>query len=399
MPALETVKSGATAIPSSRELVERAQALIPMLKEKADQVEKDRKVSSETIQAFVDAGFFKILQPPRWGGYGMNPIVFFRVLNELGRGCPASAWNMMILGVHQWEFGVMNAQAGEDVWGQDDTVIVASSYPPVGKLTKVEGGYRLSGRYPTSSGTDHGKWAFVGALERNEEGVPVNRIALLVSHDDYDVIDDWHVFGLAGTGSKSLMVNDAFIPDHRTHSMIEYHPNKEFGPSYAIPFMTVFYSAVSAVIIGFAQGAIDVYIEHMKVRKNTGTGDAAALSPYVKDRLGNAVGLVRSCKARMEFMMAEVMEKLENGERISKEERAHYLLDTARVGRECEEAVMLLFKPMGARGIYLSNPMQRFLRDTIAGANHITQNADDTAGLVGGYLLGQELPDLMFGKD
>ena len=92
-------------------------------------------------------------------------------------------------------------------------------------------------------------------------------------------------------------------------------------------------------------------------------------------------------------------EKLERGERITKAERAHYLLDTARVGRECEEAVMLLFKPMGARGIFLSNPMQRFLRDTIAGANHITQNADDTAGLLGGYLLGQELPDMVFGKD
>ena len=195
------------------------------------------------------------------------------------------------------------------------------------------------------------------------------------------------------------MVKDAFVPDHRTHSMTKYYPREEYGLSYAIPFMTVFYSAVSAVIIGFAQGAIDCYIEHMKVRKNTGTGDAAALSPYVKDRLGNAVGLVRSCKARMEFMVAEITEKLERGERITKAERAHYLLDTARVGRECEEAVMLLFKPMGARGIFLSNPMQRFLRDTIAGANHITQNADDTAGLLGGYLLGQELPDMVFGKD
>ena len=329
----------------------------------------------------------------------MSPIVFFRVLNELGRGCPASAWNMMILGVHQWEFGVMDPQAGDDVWGEDDKVIIASSYPPVGKLTKVDGGYRLSGRYPTSSGTDHGKWAFLGALERDENGAPVNRIALLVSSDDYEVIDDWHVFGLAGTGSKSLMVKDAFVPEHRTHSMIKYHPRGDYGLSYSIPFMTVFYSAVSAVIIGFAQGAIDCYIEQMKVRTNTGTGDAAALSPYVKDRLGNAVGLVRSCKARMEFMVSDIMEKLERGERISKADRAHYLLDTARVGRECEEAVMLLFKPMGARGIFLSNPMQRFLRDTIAGANHITQNADDTAGLLGGYLLGQELPDLMFGKD
>ena len=204
MTAASRVLHAAPKAPSAGELVQRARAFVPVLRERADEVEKSRHVSRETIQAFKDAGFFKILQPPRWGGWGMDPRVFFDVLGELGRGCPSSAWNMMILGVHQWEFGIMSPQAGDDVWARDPVVLVASSYAPFGTLTEVEGGYRLTGLYRTSSGTDHGESAFLGAMKMTAQGVPVDRMNLLVPRTDYAIEDDWFVMGLAGTGSKSL---------------------------------------------------------------------------------------------------------------------------------------------------------------------------------------------------
>lgn len=385
------------AIPTPEELLARARAMVPGLRARADDIEQARCVPRDVIDQFREAGFFRIVQPKKWGGYEMNPIVFMRVLGELGRGCCASAWNMMILGVHNWEFGLMGEQAGNDVWGDDDQTIVASSYPPMGTLTEVEGGYRLSGRWPTSSGTDHGKWAFIGALKKNAQGVPVDRLALLVAHDDYEVIDDWFTFGLAGTGSKSLMIKDAFVPSHRAHSMVDYIKDDR-GTNFLFPFSMVFYSSVSSVIIGFAQGAIDVFIDQMKVRTDNGTGAATALSPYVKDRLANAVAKVRSCRARMEQMMAESTAIVERGELVSVEDRMHYMLDMARVGRECEEAVLTLFKCTGARGIYKSNPIQRYLRDTIAASNHITQDADNNAGFLGGLLLSGQVPPLMYSR-
>ncbi|OMG66325.1 acyl-CoA dehydrogenase [Stutzerimonas balearica] len=383
------------SVPTEAELLRRARDLIPMLREKANSVEQNRMVSSETIAAFVEAGFFRILQPKRYGGWEMNPAVFYKVLMELGRGCPSSAWNMMILGIHNWEFGSMPDQACEDVWGVDDATIIASSYPPFGKVEEVEGGYKISGTWKTSSGCNHGKWAFLGGLRRDASGQIIDRLSMLVPCESWVIEDDWHVFGLAGTGSKSLVIKEAFVPYHRAHSLIDYK-HTERGDMYLYPFNQVFFGAVSAVIVGMAQGGVDEYIAQMTVRTDTTGGAPAALSPYVKDRLGNAVNRVRTARARLLQMMADTTEYVERRELVPTFDRVHHMLDIARVGRECEEAVMLLFKATSARGIYLSNPMQRILRDVIAAANHITQNADDTAGMLGGYLLGQQIPPLVF---
>jgi 3-hydroxy-9,10-secoandrosta-1,3,5(10)-triene-9,17-dione monooxygenase len=385
------------AVPTPDELMARAAAMVPVLRARADEIEAARQVPDDVVEMFREAGFFRILQPKKFGGYEMNPVVFMRVLGELGRGCCASAWNMMILGVHNWEFGIMNEAAAIDVWGGNDETIIASSYAPVGEMTEVEGGYRLRGRWPTSSGTDHGEWAFIGALKKNEKGIPVDRYALLVKREDYEIIDDWQVFGLCGTGSKSLLIKDAFVPHHRAHSMLEYELDDR-PLNYRFPFAMVFYSSVSSVIIGFAQGAIDVFIEQMQVRTDNGSGAATRLSPYVKDRLANAVAKVRSCRARMEQMMAHATTILESGQLVSTDDRIHYMLDMARIGRECEEAVLLLYKCTGARGVYKSNPIQRYLRDTLVAANHITQDADNNAGALGGYLLSGDLPPLLYSK-
>lgn len=388
-------RAAAEPVPSADELVERARALVPMLREGAAQVERDRSVPASTIQAFMDAGFFRVLQPRRWGGWEMPPEVFWRILMELGRGCSSSAWNMMILGVHQWEFGLLPTQAGDDVWGQDDRVLVASSYAATGEVRAVEGGYVLNGRWPTSSGTDHGQWAFLGGMLKDANGTPFDRGAFLVSRKDYELVDDWHVFGLAGTGSKSLVVREAFVPSHRMHSIIDYRASDR-GEMYLWPFMTVFCGSVSAVLCGFGQQAIDIYAEQMKVRRNTGTGIASALSPYVRDRLGNAVVRVSSARARLMQILAETMPLVQRRQLLGLDDRVRYACEIAQVGRNVEEAVLLLYKATGARGIFLDNPMQRVLRDVLAASNHITQNGDDTAGILGGHLLGADLPPLMY---
>ncbi|KFX69648.1 acyl-CoA dehydrogenase [Pseudomonas taeanensis MS-3] len=386
----------ASHVPSEAELIQRARDLLPMLIEKADSVEQNRMVSKETIQAFVDAGFFKILQPAAFGGWEMNPAVFYKVLMELGRGCCSSAWNMMILGVHQWEFGSLSEQTCEDVWGQDNAVIIASSYPPFGKVEEVEGGYMISGTWKTSSGCDHGKWAFLGGLRRDASGNVIDRLSMLVPSSAWEIEDDWHTFGLAGTGSKSLNVKETFVPYHHTHSLIKYELDDR-GSNYLFPFNQIFFGSVSALICGMAQGGIDEYTRQMQVRTNTTDGGGAALSPYVKDRLGNAVVRVRSARARLLQMMADTTELVERRELVPTFDRVHHMLDIARAGRDCEEAVMLLFKATSARGIYLNNPLQRIMRDVIAASNHITQNADDTAGMLGAYLLGQSLPPMIYG--
>jgi 3-hydroxy-9,10-secoandrosta-1,3,5(10)-triene-9,17-dione monooxygenase len=303
---------------------------------------------------------------------------------------------MMILGVHQWEFGHMSQQAGDEVWGQDDSVRIASSYAPWGTLTPVEGGYVLDGTWHTSSGCDHADWAFVGGLGKDEDGVPNDRLACLVPRSDYRIVDDWHVFGLCGTGSKSLVLDKVFVPSHRVHSTQSYTVTDR-GDMYMFPFGQIFCGSVSAVICGFAQGAIDIFTEQLKVRRNVGGLIATNTSPYVKDRLGNAVVRVRSARARLFQVMAETTPYALKRELVPVENRMEQMLDIARVGRDCEEAALLLYKATAARGVYLSNPLQRVVRDIMVASNHITQNADDSAGVLGGFMLGAELPPSSYG--
>lgn len=384
-------------IPTEQELIDRAQSMVPTLKARAEKTEIDRSVSIATIQDFREAGFFKILQPKRWGGYQMSPHVYFKILMELGRGCGSSAWVAMVLGIHQWEFGVMDPRAGEEVWKDDNSVLVSSSYAPWGQCTRVDGGWLLNGTWRTSSGCEHARWAFLGGIATDPEGNPIDRLAFLVSSENYTIEDDWHVFGLAGTGSKALVVKDAFVPDYRAHSQVSHESVEKLDPSYRFPFYQAFWTAVSSVIVGMAQGAVDEYIEQMRVRPDISGRAPALMSPYVKDRLGNAVSRVRSSRARLFNALAESSTYVEGGHCVPLSLRVHHMLDAARSGRECEEAAMLLFKATGARGMYLKNPMQRILRNVIAGSQHITQNADDTAGWVGAYLLGQPVPPLLFG--
>lgn len=384
--------------PTMEELLARASAMLPWLREQAGAVEEARSVPALTIRAFKDAGFFKILQPAVWGGYEMNPEAFYRVLMELGRGCPSSAWNLMILGIHQWEFGKLDPRAGDELWAEDQEILVASSYAPCGKARKVEGGWMLSGTWPTSSGSDHCEGgAFLGARVFDNDGNMLDHRSFLVRRDDYELIDDWYVVGLAGTGSKTLKLKgEAFVPDHRSHSIVDY--TMGHGPStYRLPFNQVFFGAVSSVIVGFANGMVDLFVEHMKPRQNVFVGGpVAAQNPFVQEKLGNAVLLIRSARARVLQCIQESTVYAERNQQVPLDLRVHYFLDIQGVAKDCFTAGHMMFKKSSARGVFDSNPLQRQLRALLVAANHITQNEDDTSAMVGAYLLGQGVPPCVF---
>lgn len=382
------------SIPTEAELIQRARDMIPRLRERSEACEAARMVPPETIAEFEDAGFYHIVRPKAWGGYEMSPLVFYRVLHEIGRGCSSSAWVLMVTGIHNWEMGLFEPKAVEDVWGENPLARTSSSYHPWGKAERVEGGYLLNGTWRFSSGCDHCSWALLGGTI--QDGDQVDQKVFLVPRSDYEIVDSWHVFGLAGSGSKDLLLKDVFVPAHRTHSVIDCHLMKhvdELPPRFRYSFGNTFCFAVASVLIGIAQGTIDCFIEQMKVRTDTLTGAKSNLSPYVRDRLGRAQSSVRGAKARLSQAMQEMEAMIEQGITIPLEKRVDYKSDATRIGRDCEEAVHMLYKATAARGAFLSNPIQRFLRAALVGSNHITLNADDSMGNLGGVLLGADCTD------
>ncbi len=381
-------------IPTADEVVARAEAMIPMLRERADACEKARMVPVETIRAFQEAGFFKILQPKRWGGWEMHPNVLNRVLMELARGCPSSAWNVMVLGVHPFEVGLLDPRCGDELWGADNSVLVSSSYAPFGTVTKVDGGYRLKGEWLTSSGCDHAAGgAFVGG--RVEEGGELVFRSFWVQRECFDIVDDWFVVGLAGTGSKKLILKDVFVPDHRSHVIGAYDESSHGHVEnlYKMPFFYVFYAAVSSVIIGMARGMLDLYIEHMRPRQNINQAVGAAVNdPFIKSRLGEAYAKILGATSRVLLNTEEAWGFASQGKLVPLEVRIRHFASNQFTGGECFDAAHMIFKKTSTRGVWLNNPMQRQMRDILVGANHITQNQDNIGDLLGGHLLGNPLP-------
>lgn len=383
-----------TSAPSDAEIVRRAEAMIPWLRERAEATERARTVSQETIASFRQAGFFRILQPRRWGGYELHPNTFNRVLMELARGCPSSAWVVTVLGLHPFEFGLLDPRCGDELWGENPDALVSSSYAPFGSVERVEGGYRLDGQWKTSSGCDHADGgAIVGGRVANAEG-EVQFRSFWVPRDGFTILDDWHVVGLAGTGSKTLVLNSVLVPEHRSHVISDYgedtHGHVE--DLFKMPFFYVFYAAISSVIIGMARGMVDLYIDHMVPRQNINQAIGAAVNdPFVKSRLGDAEAKILGASARVLYNTDEAWSHVSRGELVPLDLRIRQFATNQSTGGDCFEAAHSIFKKTSTRGVWLSSPMQRQMRDILVGANHITQNQDNIGELLGGSLFGQPL--------
>ncbi|MGC1470339.1 MAG: acyl-CoA dehydrogenase family protein, partial [Sphingorhabdus sp.] len=197
MATVVAMQDRSGSIPSAEELVARAKAMIPTLKARAKHCTAQRNVPAESIAEMQEAGFFRILQPKRWGGYEMHPNVFFDVQKALAEGCMSTGWMYGVLGCHPYELALFHDEAQKEVWGADSSMLVASTYQPVGKVTQVEGGFRLSGHWGFSTGSVHCGWVLLGALVWPDDipgsGSPDMRTFLL-PRSDYTIGEDaWHV--------------------------------------------------------------------------------------------------------------------------------------------------------------------------------------------------------------
>lgn len=378
-------------IPSEAELVRRAAGLVPVLRARALECQSRRSVPPETIEDFRRAGFFRILQSSRYGGYEYSPETLFEVLQTVASGCPSSAWVLMVISVHNLEVEFMDPKCAEEIWGLDSDVRISSSYVPFGKVQKVEGGYRLSGRWHFSSGSDHCQWAVVGGMVDVGYEFPEWK-AFLIPRTDYWVDQDtWKVFGLAGSGSKDIVLNgEVFVPESRAHTFVpargQLPPPKpaHLPVNFKFPFDLVFRYGVAAVNLGMAIGALEVFREQMRNRvSNFNPNELVKNSPWVGHRLGLAGVKVACARALIAADFAQMRQRIEAGEEVTTEQNPHYMYHAAYVGRLAEEAVQYLFKAAGARGIASDNLLQMYLRDVQAGTSHIVMDADSNSVIAG----------------
>ena len=391
----------ASGRPTPEAIIQRAIDMQPMLRERSARVNANRRLLPETVEAMQAAGFFRILQPARYGGYEMEPQVFSKVQIALAEACPSTAWVLGVVGVHAWQLALFDPQAQEDVWGEDDSTLISSSYMPVGKVTRVEGGYRLSGRWGFSSGSDYCDWAFLGAfvpLPDGKKGPPDMR-TFLVPKTDYALEDTWNVSGLRGTGSNDVVVEDAFVPEHRTHKFSDGFMMSSPGnavndaPLFKLPFGQLFTRCVSTPAIGMARGALREFKEISRERISRADGAKAADDP-VGQRVGaDASAAIDEAEFILERNFRSLMAAARAGEKLPMEQRVSYRYDAARAVDKCVAAVDAMFANSGSRAIFLDHPMQRFFQDIHACRAHYANNPDKPGRNFGRVLFGQRTTD------
>ncbi len=381
------------------QLVERARALVPTLRERASKTDQLRRLPDETIKDLIDAGFFKILQPARYGGYEMDPQALFNVQMTLAEGCASTAWVYGVVAVHSWQLALFDDKAQQEVWGENQDVIISSSYAPTGKVEKVEGGYNFSGRWSFSSGCDHCDWVFLGGFVPTEKGAPPDMRTFLLPKSDYVIEDNWHVAGLKGTGSKDIVVDNVFVPEHRTHKLIDGYKQNSPGnavntaPLFKLPFGQVFVRSVSTTAIGITQHALEAFRERAANRIAASDMTKVALEPRTQRVCSQAATTIRECKAVLHHNFDDMMAKVRAGESIPVEDRIQYRYESSMTVVKCAAAVDELFTASGGRAIFEGNALLRCFLDIHAARAHYANNPDKPGRNLGGVHVGLKNTD------
>jgi 3-hydroxy-9,10-secoandrosta-1,3,5(10)-triene-9,17-dione monooxygenase len=224
----------------------------------------------------------------------------------------------------------------------------------------------------------------------------------LVPRRDYTIEDTWYVMGLCGTGSKDLVVEDAFVPEYRTHSYLDAFHLRNPGtavndaPLYRLPFGSVFPYAIAAPAIGVALGALHTFREHMTTRVSPRDQLRAVEDPFIQFRLAEAAAEVDAARGRVLTNFAEMMRLVRAGEEIPLAQRARYRWDSAKVTDWSVRAVDRLFEASGGRSIFLNNPIQRAWRDVHAIRAHVGNNPEKAAVVFGRSEFGLPPQDFRF---
>ncbi|MBV7479425.1 acyl-CoA dehydrogenase family protein [Pseudomonas sp. PDM31] len=381
-----------------RDLLERARSLVPALKARTAQADKDLKVPVESVVQLQSAGLLRALQPRAFGGYEVDPRTFFEIQTILAEGCMSTAWIYGVMGVHPWQLARYPIEAQREVWADDNDALICSTYMPAARVTVVEGGYRISGRWGFSSGSEHCQWVFLGGILPADGELAAEHGTFLLPRSDYQIERNWDVLGLRGTGSHDIVVEDIFVPAHRVQRTnnwtLEATPGRliNTNPIYAIPFAQVFSRAVSTSAIGALQGAINEFRDN--AAKHIGKhGARTADDPVAQTAVAEAMVTVDSLRLVLERNYEHLMSLARAGEYPDTETRLLYRYQSAYVTNICAERANDLLRSMAASGLYNTNPVARLFRDLHQARGHIANNYLAYGRSYGAVMLGLPNPD------
>jgi 3-hydroxy-9,10-secoandrosta-1,3,5(10)-triene-9,17-dione monooxygenase len=306
-----------------------------------------------------------------------------------------------ILGVHNWHLAQFDQQAQQEVWGEDPNMRVSSSYAPMGAGVVTDGGYLVNGSWNWSSGCDHATWAFLGGPVI-KDGRPVDFGSFLIPRSEYRIDDVWHVVGLRGTGSNTVVVKNVFVPAHRFLSYQAMNDHTAGGlrtntaPVYKMPWGTMHPTTISAPIVGMAYGAYDAHVEHQGKRVRAAfAGEKAKDDPFAKVRIAEAASDIDAAWRQLIGNVGDEYALLAAGKEIPFELRARARRDQVRATGRSIASIDRLFEASGATALANDAPVQRFWRDAHAGRVHAANDPERAYVIFGNNEFGLPPGDTM----
>jgi alkylation response protein AidB-like acyl-CoA dehydrogenase len=385
-----------SALPDDeRVLLDRARALVPLLAERAPAAAVARQLPAETIAEYHAAGILRILQPRRFGGMQGRFSLFSRIVEELTYGCASSAWVYAVLAEHQWIIAQYPEQAQIDVWGDDPEAVASSSLAPREAARRVPGGWRLSGRYPFSSGCDYAQWAIIGTF-LGEKGDPRHIAYLLVPLGEAEIVDDWQTLGLLGTGSKSLVLDDVFVPEHRSVMVSDLFagtpPGALVHPDYPVlraPRGFLVSYSLPPVAIALGRRALDVACASLAGRVSRGVTRVAE-SEVVQMVIGEAAAAIDVATAMLHSGRESSTAAVSSGRRITEAEALRARRDMVYAQHQVGWALDRLCEIDGARWVYDNDELGAIRRDVMTILTHHAASRQAAMAPYGRMLLGSE---------
>jgi 3-hydroxy-9,10-secoandrosta-1,3,5(10)-triene-9,17-dione monooxygenase len=378
------------------------------LKAQASVSAEERHLSEATAKILRQTGVMRLIQPARYGGLEADPRAFVEATMIASSFDGAAGWVLGVVGVHNWHIGLYADEVQAEVWGEDPDTWISSSYNYVGKAARVDGGYKLSGRWSFSSGCEHSKWVFVGGFVYDDEGRPLEMRHFLLPRADYEIVDVWHVAGLSGTGSNDIKVEDAFVPEARSMSWPDLQAHRcpgtevNVAPLFRVPWGSMFLNAVTAPLVGMARGMLEESVAMIKQRVSgyippgppAGMFDAKRMWPAVTmARLAEASAEIDAARVQLLDNLGDVYAAAASGAEVPLAVRARARRDQVMAARRSTDAANSIFSLAGGRGLSLRSPVQRLWRDAQAGAHHVVNGSDQALTGYGAFLMGEPLED------
>jgi 3-hydroxy-9,10-secoandrosta-1,3,5(10)-triene-9,17-dione monooxygenase len=360
-------------------VIDKVMDTADQLREQAVEAEKIGKLTDQTVKIMKSAGNIRLLQPKEYGGLEVHPREFAETVMATAALDPSAGWINGVVGVHPYQLAYADPRVAAEIWADDVDTWVASPYAPQGVARPVDGGYIFNGRWQFSSGTDHCEWIFLGALLGDAEGKPVmppQMLHMVLPRKDYEIVEDsWDVVGLRGTGSKDVIVRDAFVPSYRTmdaFKVMDGTAQREAGMTetlYLMPWSTMFPLGISSATIGIAEGALAAHLDYQRERVSA-AGTAIKDDPYVMYAIGEAAADINAARQEILANADRIYDIVDSGKEVSFADRAAGRRTQIRAVWRAVMAVDQIFSRSGGNAMRMDKPLQRYWRDAHTGLAH-----------------------------